>query len=169
MDAARRWMYLVIAIGVAGLVFLAESQQIATLIDGDTLRLASGETIRILGIDAPETSRAKCPEERVQGEAALTFLAQGLKRPELVERMQCHALHVLRQVAREFEVLWELMTPAGRVCSKRDLALKLSEWDEVLADNALEAFISRLRKKLAGSGAQIRTLRGLGYVLEAEA
>ena len=65
-----------LAIGVAGLVFLAESQQIATLIDGDTLRLASGETIRILGIDAPETSRAKCPEERVQGEAALTFLAQ---------------------------------------------------------------------------------------------
>lgn len=70
--------------------------------------------------------------------------------------------------AREFEVLWELMTPAGRVCSKRELALKLSEWDEVLADNALEAFISRLRKKLADSGAQIRTLRGLGYVLEAQ-
>ncbi len=68
--------------------------------------------------------------------------------------------------AREFEVLWELMTPAGRVCSKRDLALKLSEWEDMLADNALEAFISRLRKKLAGSGAQIRTLRGLGYVLE---
>ena len=68
--------------------------------------------------------------------------------------------------AREFEVLWELMTPAGRVCSKRDLALKLSDLDDVLADNALEAFISRLRKKLANSGAQIRTLRGLGYVME---
>ncbi len=68
--------------------------------------------------------------------------------------------------AREFEVLWELMTPVGRVCSKRELALKLSEWEDMLADNALEAFISRLRKKLAGSGAQIRTLRGLGYVLE---
>jgi two-component system, OmpR family, response regulator len=68
--------------------------------------------------------------------------------------------------AREFEVLWELMTPAGRVLSKRQLAIKLSELDEMLADNALEAFISRLRKKLAGSGAQIRTLRGLGYVME---
>lgn len=68
--------------------------------------------------------------------------------------------------AREFEVLWELMTPAGRVCSKRDLALKLSDLDDVLADNALEAFISRLRKKLSESGARIRTLRGLGYVLE---
>jgi DNA-binding response OmpR family regulator len=71
--------------------------------------------------------------------------------------------------AREFEVLWELMTPAGRVCSKRELSTKLSDLDDLLANNALEAFISRLRKKLAGSGVQIRTLRGLGYVLEPEA
>lgn len=70
--------------------------------------------------------------------------------------------------AREFEVLWELMTPPGRVVSKRTLSQKLSEFDEALGDNALEAFISRLRKKLAGTGARIRTLRGLGYVMEAE-
>ena len=68
--------------------------------------------------------------------------------------------------AREFEVLWELMTPPGRVVSKRILSEKLSETDGALGDNALEAFISRLRKKLSGSGAGIRTLRGLGYVLE---
>ena len=68
--------------------------------------------------------------------------------------------------AREFEVLWELMTPPGRVVSKRVLSDKLSGTDDALGDNALEAFISRLRKKLAGSGAGIRTLRGLGYVLE---
>lgn len=70
--------------------------------------------------------------------------------------------------AREFEVLWELMTPPGRVLSKRLLSDKLSGFDEALADNALEAFISRLRKKLTDSGAVIRTLRGLGYVLEPE-
>ena len=68
--------------------------------------------------------------------------------------------------AREFEVLWELSTPPGRVVSKRVLSEKLSSFDELLADNALEAFISRLRKKLISSGANIRTLRGLGYVLE---
>lgn len=68
--------------------------------------------------------------------------------------------------AREFEVLWELMTPPGRVVSKRALSDKLSDFSEVLGDNALEAFISRLRKKIAGSGARIRTLRGLGYALE---
>lgn len=68
--------------------------------------------------------------------------------------------------AREHEVLLELMTPPGRVVSKRTLSSKLSTFDELLADNALEAFISRLRKKLDGTGANIRTLRGLGYVLE---
>ena len=71
--------------------------------------------------------------------------------------------------AREFEVLLELMTPPGRVVSKRSLSDKLSGFDDALGDNALEAFISRLRRKLAGSGAVIRTLRGLGYVLEAGA
>ena len=68
--------------------------------------------------------------------------------------------------AREFEVLSELMTPPGRVVSKRDLSRRLSDADGMLGDNALEAFISRLRRKLAGTGAVIRTLRGLGYVLE---
>jgi DNA-binding response OmpR family regulator len=60
------------------------------------------------------------------------------------------------------------MTPAGRVVSKREMAEKLSDLEDYLGDNALEAFISRLRKKLAGSGVRIRTLRGLGYLLEAE-
>lgn len=68
--------------------------------------------------------------------------------------------------AREFEVLWELMTPPGRTVSKRVLSDKLSGFDEALGDNALEAFISRLRKKLADTGATIRTLRGMGYLLE---
>ncbi|MDD2547773.1 MAG: response regulator transcription factor [Burkholderiaceae bacterium] len=70
--------------------------------------------------------------------------------------------------AREFEVLWELMTPPGRVVSKRTLSEKLSDFEDTLGDNALEAFISRLRKKLTGSGASIRTLRGLGYMLESQ-
>jgi len=68
--------------------------------------------------------------------------------------------------AREFEVLWELASLPGRVVSKRKLSNKLSGLEEALGDNALEAFVSRLRRKLANSGATIRTLRGLGYLLE---
>lgn len=68
--------------------------------------------------------------------------------------------------AREFAVLWELMTPPGRVVSKRDLSQKLSGPDEVLCDNALEVFISSLRKRMTSNRVVIRTRRGLGYVLE---
>jgi two-component system, OmpR family, response regulator len=70
--------------------------------------------------------------------------------------------------AREFSVLQELMNPPGRVFSKRHLSDKLSGFDDALGDNAIEAFISRLRRKLQPCGATIRTLRGLGYVVEAQ-
>jgi two-component system, OmpR family, response regulator len=43
----------------------------------------------------------------------------------------------------------------------------LCNWDEDLGDNAIEVYIHRLRKKLDASGAHIRTIRGLGYLLEA--
>ena len=75
----------------------------------------------------------------------------------------------LQLPAREFEVLWELMTPPGRAVNKRALSDKLSDFDAALGDNALEAFISRLRRKLSHSGATIRTLRGIGYLLEEDA
>ena len=35
-------------------------------------------------------------------------------------------------------------------------------------NNSIEVYIHRLRRKLEGSGLQIRTVRGLGYLLEAE-
>lgn len=78
------------------------------------------------------------------------------------------AHHSLELPAREFELLWELMTPPGRVLSKHELSRRLSDTDEALGDNALEAFASRLRRRLQGSGASIRTLRGLGYLLDAD-
>ncbi len=78
------------------------------------------------------------------------------------------AVSELELPAREHAVLMELVTPPGRVLSKKTLSEKLSSLDDYLGDNALEAFISRLRKKLIGSGATIRTLRGLGYLIEVE-
>jgi two-component system, OmpR family, response regulator len=85
-----------------------------------------------------------------------------------VRRFSVH-LQELQLPAREFEVLWELMSPPGRVVSKRELSNKLSDFDDALGDNALEAFISRLRKKLADIpdlNVTIRTVRGIGYLVE---
>jgi endonuclease YncB( thermonuclease family) len=45
------------------------------VLDGDTIR-AAGETFRLVGFDAPETYRAKCPSERELGNRATFRLRQ---------------------------------------------------------------------------------------------
>lgn len=71
--------------------------------------------------------------------------------------------------ARELEVLEILLNQRGRVTAKEAIADRLAGWDECVGENAVEVYIHRLRRKLDGSGVAIRTLRGLGYLLEAEA
>jgi DNA-binding response OmpR family regulator len=68
---------------------------------------------------------------------------------------------------REHDLLEALMLQAGRPVSKLLLTQRLGSSDAVLSNEALEIYIYRLRRRLAGSGAEIHTLRGLGYVLEA--
>ena len=135
---------------------------------------------RIAGLDAGADDYLGKPFDLAEVEARLRALVRraqgtddvstlGALRLDRKARRFAVAGVPLDLPAREFEVLWELMSPPGRTVSKRALSDKLSTFDESLGDNALEAFISRLRKKLAGSGASIRTLRGIGYLLEAEA
>lgn len=66
---------------------------------------------------------------------------------------------------RERLLLESLMLHAGKVVSREVIEGKVFGYGEV-GSNALEVYISRLRKRLAGSEIQIRTLRGLGYRLE---
>jgi DNA-binding response OmpR family regulator len=132
---------------------------------------------RIAGLDAGADDYLGKPFELAEVEARLRALVRRTQGTD--DRLEIGTLVLDRKArrfsvgathldlpAREFEVLWELMTPPGRVVNKRSLSDKLSGFEDALGDNALEAFISRLRKKLSGSGAGIRTLRGLGYVLE---
>ena len=132
---------------------------------------------RIAGLDAGADDYLGKPFELAEVEARLRALvrrSQGADDVVQVGRLQLErqARRVrmggeeLPLPAREYEVLAELLSPPGRTVSKKDLSDKLSDLQDSLNDNALEAFISRLRKKLAGSGASIRTLRGLGYRLE---
>lgn len=72
----------------------------------------------------------------------------------------------LRLPLREYEVLCELMNHPQHIVSKTVLSKRLTKNGLPLGDNALEAFISRIRRKLIGSGATIRTMRGMGYLLE---
>jgi two-component system OmpR family response regulator len=71
--------------------------------------------------------------------------------------------------SRELGVLEVLMLRLGKVVNKEQIMEALCNWDEDLGDNAIEVYIHRLRKKIEAPGAHIRTIRGLGYLLEADA
>ncbi|MGC5779794.1 response regulator [Methylobacterium sp. NFXW15] len=66
---------------------------------------------------------------------------------------------------RELAVLTILMTRAGKPVPKERLSAEIFGFDEAVAPNALELYVARLRKKLQPDGPEIRTIRGLGYLL----
>jgi two-component system, OmpR family, response regulator len=68
--------------------------------------------------------------------------------------------------ARELTVLELLLKRMGRVVNKDQLLDELSGQDLELTYNALEIVIYRLRKKIESSQCSIRTLRGIGYILD---
>lgn len=68
--------------------------------------------------------------------------------------------------AREYGVLEILLMQAGKVVSKDRIAQRLAVDGDALADNAIEVYVHRLRKRLEPFGAVIKTIRGLGYLLE---
>lgn len=135
---------------------------------------------RIAGLDAGADDYLGKPYELKEVEARLrALLRRASGTTDLVtvghlalNRLACRFSvngQPLELPAREFALLWELMTPPGRVLSKGDLSARLSDAGEPLGENALEASFSRLRRRMTGSGVTIRTLRGLGYVLEDDA
>lgn len=68
--------------------------------------------------------------------------------------------------AREWSVLEYLATRPRRIVSKEQLIQAISALDQELSANAIEAYVHRVRGKLENSGVLIRTVRGLGYMLE---
>jgi len=66
---------------------------------------------------------------------------------------------------REFEVLGLILRSAPRLVPKRLLIDALAERNLEVSDSAAEVYVSRLRRKLSGSGITIRTQRGFGYIL----
>jgi DNA-binding response OmpR family regulator len=73
---------------------------------------------------------------------------------------------------REWALLDLLVRHSGQVVSREDV---LGAWQAdptepgALASNALEVYVHRLRRKLAGAPLNIRNVRGLGYMLETTA
>jgi two-component system OmpR family response regulator len=83
-----------------------------------------------------------------------------------------HAMHQAGAAASltptEFRVLAHLLSRPGEAVRRRDLVRAGWPLGAFVRDNTLDAYVSRLRRKLRGIGATVRiaTVHGVGYKLE---
>ena len=67
---------------------------------------------------------------------------------------------------REFLLLEVLMSRQGRIISKDQIIDSISDFHDELTPSTVEIYIHRIRKKLEATDVTIRTVRGVGYILE---
>jgi DNA-binding response OmpR family regulator len=72
---------------------------------------------------------------------------------------------------REYLVLEALMRRPNRIVTRSNLIEAVYALEDEIGSNALDAHISRIRKKLvlAGAAAEIRAVRNIGYLIRAKA
>jgi len=117
--------------------------------------------------DPPELeARIRALLRRGQGTGA-SELRIGELSFDSAERCARVGKQVLELSPRELSLLEVLMRRAGKVVGKEQLLEHLYNWDEEASSNAIEVLLHRLRKKLDHYGIPIRTVRGLGYMLDA--
>jgi two-component system OmpR family response regulator len=113
-------------------------------------------------------ARVRALIRRAHGSAGAQIHHGALRLDVTGRRLFCNGQPV-ELSAREFAVLELLLLREGRVVTKQQIAEHLYGWEETSSSNVVDVFIYRLRRKLEPSGVDIRTVRGMGYLIEKHA
>jgi two-component system OmpR family response regulator len=116
--------------------------------------------------DLPEfEARVRALMRRGQHHAT-NVLRHGKLSLDLEARRVFHDGRPIDLSARELAVVELLMSRQGRVVTKEQMVDRLFGWGEDVGSNAIEVCVHRVRKKLEPCGVEIRTVRGMGYLME---
>ncbi len=116
------------------------------------------------------------PRELESRARALIRRSQGtpdpvLKVGNLTFNRSTRTVHLKQSIVelrrRELAVLETLMGRPGAVVPRERLNSEVFNFNDAVAPNALEVYVGRLRRKLMPDGPLIRTIRGLGYMIDA--
>ncbi|CCE06266.1 Two-component response regulator [Bradyrhizobium sp. STM 3843] len=89
---------------------------------------------------------------------------------DIVNRVVCIDQHPIVVPRRELAILEAMVRRTGRVVLRETLELAAYGFEDEIQSNAIEAHVSRLRRRLREANCKIaiRPVRGLGYLLSGE-
>jgi len=138
---------------------------------------------RVTGLDAGADDYVVKPVEidelaarirallRRPGPRVQTVLEAGGLRFDTAARSACYGRDDIDLSPREADLLELLLRRVGTVVRREAIEEALYNFSEPVTPNAVEATVSRLRRKLddAGAGGRLHTIRGVGYMLRDQA
>jgi two-component system OmpR family response regulator len=146
----------------APVIILTAQDQIAARIEG----LNSGaDDYLVKPFDLSELSARIAAVARRYSGNANPLLRRGELEIDLARRIVSVAGKPVDLTAREWAVLERLVRHPNALIAKTDIEDSLYEFGAEIESNAVEVYVSRLRKKLGHD--TIRTVRGAGYVIGA--
>ena len=146
----------------APVIILTAQDQIAARIEG----LNSGaDDYLVKPFDLSELSARIAAVARRYSGNANPLLRRGELEIDLARRIVSVAGKPVDLTAREWAVLERLVRHPNALIAKADIEDSLYEFGAEIESNAVEVYVSRLRKKLGHDA--IRTVRGAGYVIGA--
>jgi len=111
-------------------------------------------------------ARVRALLRRSQGRAQPLLEHAGISLDPASQQVSFKGNEVL-MTPMEYQLLHQLMIRPGKVVTRERLSNTLYGWQDKVESNTLEVLIHNLRKKL--STELIRTVRGVGYLLELKA
>ncbi|MCC7486007.1 MAG: response regulator transcription factor [Burkholderiales bacterium] len=93
-------------------------------------------------------------------------LVRGALRLDTAGRRLYFADQPIELTVREIALVELFLMKEGRVVTKQQIADHLYGWEDAATNNAVEVAVYRLRRKLEPCGVEIRTVRGMGYIIE---
>ncbi|WP_207080438.1 response regulator transcription factor [Novosphingobium sp. KA1] len=134
---------------------------------------------RVRGLDLGADDYLRKPFEVEELEARVRALGRRRGGSEAAPEMRIGTMTINRSTGRvevgerpvelrrrEWAVLEALAARAGQIVSRETLQAEVFGFDDPVGSNALEVNVTRLRSKLAPDGPAIRTVRGVGYMLD---
>lgn len=165
---------------VDGLSILRELRTGDALMPVVVLTAQDGLDSRVAGLNAGADDYITKPFDFPELEARLRALLRRAKAATSSAELSCAQLifdarnrraavngQPLELSPREYQLLELLLVHRDNVVTKEQITQAwASDGGGSGAGNAIEVYIHRLRRRLEGSGLDIRTVRGLGYLLE---